>query len=165
VTGSITDVGQFSGTLIPKSSFTVVPKISGRLKRLLIDIGDTVRRDQLVAVLEDEEYQQDVLQAEADLRVARANLEEAASTLEMARKDLERAKALQEKGMNLAAIIDYLKGEKTADQGYSRDVWVKYEIMPGIEISVRRDVEERESKKVFEIVRVAKSIAVLTTSL
>ncbi len=106
VTGSITDVGQFSGTLIPKSSFTVVPKISGRLKRLLIDIGDTVSRGQLVAVLEDEEYQQEVLQAEADLRVARANLEEAASTLEMARKDLERAKALQEKGIQSQSELD-----------------------------------------------------------
>jgi RND family efflux transporter MFP subunit len=106
VTGSITDVGQFSGTLIPKSSFTVVPKISGRLKRLLIDIGDTVTRGQLVAVLEDEEYQQDVLQAEADLRVARANLEEAASTLEMARKDLERARALQEKGIQSQSELD-----------------------------------------------------------
>ena len=72
---------------------------------------------------------------------------------------LMQIKSLQEKGMNLAAIIDYFKGEKTVDQSYLRDVWVKYEIVPGIEISVRRDVEEREGRKVFEIVRVARSIA------
>ena len=29
--GSIRDIGTFSGTLIPKSYFTIVPKISGRL--------------------------------------------------------------------------------------------------------------------------------------
>ncbi len=39
-TGSIRDIGTFSGTLIPKSYFTVVPKISGRLKELYVDIGD-----------------------------------------------------------------------------------------------------------------------------
>jgi len=112
--GPIRDVGQFSGTLIPKSSFTVVPKISGRLKRLLIDIGDTVRRDQLVAVLEDEEYQQELLQSEADLRVARANLEEAASTLEMARKELERAKVLQEKGIQSQSQLDAVVSQHEA---------------------------------------------------
>ena len=72
---------------------------------------------------------------------------------------LMQIKSLQEKGMNLAAIIDYFKGEKTVDQSYLRDVWIKYEIVPGIEVSVRRDVEEREGRKVFEIVRVARSIA------
>jgi len=112
--GPIRDVGQFSGTLIPKSSFTVVPKISGRLKRLLIDIGDTVRRDQLVAVLEDEEYQQELLQSEADLRVARANLEEAASTLEMARKELERAKVLEEKGIQSQSQLDAVVSQHEA---------------------------------------------------
>ncbi|MCJ7581181.1 MAG: biotin/lipoyl-binding protein, partial [Candidatus Aminicenantes bacterium] len=81
----IRDVGQFSGTLNPKTQFTVVPKISGKLEQLLIDIGDTVRRGQLVAVLEDEEYQQQVIQAEADLRVAQANLEEAKSSMEIAK--------------------------------------------------------------------------------
>ncbi|MEW5902638.1 MAG: biotin/lipoyl-binding protein, partial [Acidobacteriota bacterium] len=96
--GPIRDVSQFSGTLIPKSSFTVAPKISGRLKQLLIDIGDRVSRDQLVAVLEDEEYQQQLLQAEADLRVTRANLDEAESSLEIAKRDLERARVLHQKG-------------------------------------------------------------------
>lgn len=114
--GPITDVGQFSGTLIPKSSFTVVPKISGRLTRLLVDIGDQVRRGQLVAVLEDEEYQQEALQSEADLRVARANLEEAASSLEMSRKELERAKVLQEKGIQSESQFDAVLAQYDAQQ-------------------------------------------------
>ncbi|MGZ5478665.1 MAG: efflux RND transporter periplasmic adaptor subunit [Candidatus Aminicenantales bacterium] len=97
--GGIRDIGTFSGTLIPKSYFTVVPKISGRIKELYVDIGDRLSRGQLVALLEDEEYQQQVLQAEADLGVAKANLEEAASTQELAKRDLERAKTLHQKGI------------------------------------------------------------------
>jgi RND family efflux transporter MFP subunit len=97
--GGIRDIGTFSGTLIPKSYFTIVPKISGRVKELYVDIGDQLSRGQLVALLEDEEYQQQVIQAEADLGVAKANLEEAASALELAKKEIERARALHEKGI------------------------------------------------------------------
>jgi RND family efflux transporter MFP subunit len=92
-------MGVFSGTLIPKSYFTVVPKISGRLKELFVDIGDRLTRNQPVAVLEDEEYQQQVIQAEADMGVAKANLEEAQSGQELAKKELARAKTLHEKGI------------------------------------------------------------------
>ena len=35
---------------------------------------------------------------------------------------------------------------------------MKYEILPGLEINVRRYIEEREGKKIFEIVMIAKSI-------
>jgi RND family efflux transporter MFP subunit len=104
--GTVREVAQFSGTLIPKASFMVAPKISGRLKQLLIDIGDRVSRGQLVAVIEDEEYQQELLQAEADLRVARANLEEAESSLEIAKKDLERARTLHQKGIQSDSQLD-----------------------------------------------------------
>jgi RND family efflux transporter MFP subunit len=97
--GAIRDIGTFSGTLIPKSYFTIVPKISGRIKQLYVDIGDRLTRGQLVAVLEDEEYQQQVIQAEADLGVAKANMEEALSAQELAQKALERARALHAKGI------------------------------------------------------------------
>ncbi len=114
--GAIRDAAQFSGTLIPKSQFTVAPKISGRLNRLLVDIGDPVRRNELVAVLEDEEYQQQVIQAEADLRVARANLEEAKSSLEMVKRDLERARALHQKGIQSDSQLDAVVAQYDAQE-------------------------------------------------
>ncbi|MGB9893693.1 MAG: biotin/lipoyl-binding protein, partial [Candidatus Saccharicenans sp.] len=61
--GLIRDVGLFSGTLIPKSQFVVAPKVSGKLKKLYVNIGDRVTRGQVVAQLDDEEYRQQVLQA------------------------------------------------------------------------------------------------------
>ena len=113
---SIKDVAQFSGSLIPKTSFTIAPKISGRLNRLFIDIGDMVSQGQLVAVLEDAEYQQQVIQAEADLRVARANLEEARSSLEISKKDLERAKILHQKGIQSDSQLDAALAQNEAQE-------------------------------------------------
>ncbi|MDD8019587.1 MAG: efflux RND transporter periplasmic adaptor subunit [Acidobacteriota bacterium] len=104
--GLIRDVGRFSGTLIPKSQFVVAPKVSGKLKKLYVDIGDKVTRGQVVAQLDDDEYQQQVAQAEADLKVARANFEEARSALELAKKDLERAVTLHVKGIYSDAQYD-----------------------------------------------------------
>jgi RND family efflux transporter MFP subunit len=110
----IKDMGQFSGTLIPKSQFTIAPKISGKLNQLLVDIGDPIRRNQLIAVLEDEEYQQQVIQAEADLRVARANLEEANSSLEISKRDLERARTLHQKGIQSDSQLDAVLAQHDA---------------------------------------------------
>ena len=71
---------------------------------------------------------------------------------------LKQIKSLQEKGMKLSSIVQYLKGGEIQETNFSRDVWVKYEIAPGLEINVRRDVEEREGKKVLEIIKTVKSI-------
>jgi multidrug efflux pump subunit AcrA (membrane-fusion protein) len=70
------DMGLFTGSLDPKSQFVVAPKIAGRLERLYVKIGDPVKKDALIAVLESQEYLQQVDQAKAELDVAKANLAE-----------------------------------------------------------------------------------------
>ena len=104
--GALRDLGSYTGTLTAKTHVTVSPKIAGRLNRLLVDIGDPVRSGQLLAVLEDDEYRQQVIQAEADLRVAKANLEEARSSLTMTERNLERARALHQSGIQSDAQLD-----------------------------------------------------------
>ena len=104
--GAMRDLGSFTGTLTARSRVVVAPKISGRLNRLRVDIGDAVRSGQLLAVLEDDEYRQQTLQAEADLRVAKANREEALSSLAMAERNLERARALHQSGIQSDAQLD-----------------------------------------------------------
>lgn len=71
---------------------------------------------------------------------------------------LKQVKSLQAMGMNLSSIIEYLKAGNIEEAGSRREVWIKHEVMPGLEISVRRDLEEKESKKISEIMRVIKSI-------
>lgn len=93
----VRDIGDFTGTLLPRAKFIVAPKISGRLEKLLVNVGDNVKRGQLIAVLEDDEYLQQVNQAQAELDVVKARLEESISNLDIAHREFDRATVLREK--------------------------------------------------------------------
>lgn len=104
--GEIQDVGVFTGSLEPKSQFAVAPKVAGWLRELLVDVGDKVERNQVIAVLDDEEFAQEVEQARAELQVANANAANCASDLDIAKREYERAKALREKQIASVAELD-----------------------------------------------------------
>ncbi|MFH1944690.1 MAG: efflux RND transporter periplasmic adaptor subunit [Acidobacteriota bacterium] len=106
----IQNIGTFTGSLIPKSQFIISPKISGKLKKLFVNIGDRVKRGQIMAILDDEEYRQQLIQAEADLNVAQANLEETRSATEFAERELERVKQLHARGISADSELDSAKG-------------------------------------------------------
>jgi RND family efflux transporter MFP subunit len=110
-TGPIRDVGLFSGTLVPKSQFVIAPKVSGKLEKLYVDIGDRLQNGQVVAQLDDDEYQQQVIQADADLNVAKATLEETRTAVELAQRDLERAESLYKKKIMSDAQMDAAKSQ------------------------------------------------------
>jgi RND family efflux transporter MFP subunit len=112
--GSLRDVATHTGTLTAKTRVVVAPKIAARLNRLLVDIGDPVRSGQLLALLEDEEYRQQVIQAEADLKVAAATLKEAESALRIAERNLERARTLHQTGIQSDAQLDQVSSEYQA---------------------------------------------------
>lgn len=105
-TGSIQDIGVFTGSLVPESQFVVAPKAAGWIKDLLVDIGDSVGRNDVVAVLNDEEFRRQVEQAGAELQVAKANAESTATDLELAKREYERVMALREKQIASAAELD-----------------------------------------------------------
>jgi len=96
----------YSGTLEARAEFVVAPKVSGRVERLTVNLADTVKRDQVVAELDNDEYVQEVAQAKADLEVARANLSEAKSALEIADRDLERIRTLRGRGVASESQLD-----------------------------------------------------------
>ncbi len=113
---SIRDIGVFTGSLEPKSRFDVAPKVAGWLKELLVDVGDTVERNQIIAVLDDEEFAQQVEQARAELQVAKANAANYASDLDITKREYERAKALREKQIASASELDVSEAAFNASQ-------------------------------------------------
>jgi len=113
---SIRDIGAFSGSLEPKSKFAVAPKVAGWLKELLVDVGDMVDRNQIIAVLDDGEFAQQVEQARAELQVAAANAANYASDLDIAKREYERAKALREKQIASASELDVSEAAFNASQ-------------------------------------------------
>jgi RND family efflux transporter MFP subunit len=111
---TIQDIGRFTGSLSPKSQFIVAPKMSGRLRQLLVDVGDKVKRNQLIAKLEDDVYRQEAEEAQAELEVAKANLAESQSALEIAKREFERAQTLHQKNILSQAGLDNAQAQYEA---------------------------------------------------
>jgi len=103
---TVHDVGVFSGSLLPQFKFIVAPKVPGRLKQLMVNTGDRVDRDQLIALLEDAEYAQEVAEARAQLQVAQANLKECETQMESARREFDRVNALFKKQIAPESDLD-----------------------------------------------------------
>lgn len=114
VTTAIREVEIFTGSLLPESQYNVAPKIPGRLEKLFVNIGDEVTQDQLIAVLNDDEFTQAVDQARAELDVARANIEENRSALNLARREFERTQSLREKKIVSVAELDAAEAQYKA---------------------------------------------------
>jgi len=116
---TIRDVEFFTGSLLPKSYFVVAPKIAGRLEKLLVNIGDRVKRGELIAVLDAEEYAQQVEQARAEMEVAKANVGENRSALDVAQREFERAQALRQKKIASESELDAAEAQyKAQDAKY-----------------------------------------------
>jgi len=93
---TLEDIGQYTGSLSPASQFVVTSNVSGRLNQLLVNIGDRVKQNQVIAKIDAELFQQQVERAQADLDVANANLAEAESALFAAEREFERSKTLSQ---------------------------------------------------------------------
>jgi RND family efflux transporter MFP subunit len=113
---TIRDIAVFTGSLVPQSQFVVAPKATGWLKKLLVDIGDRVGRNDVIAVLDDEQFTRQVEQAGAELQVAKANAENAASALDLAQREYKRITALREKQIASAAELDTAAAQYNAGQ-------------------------------------------------
>jgi DNA-binding transcriptional MerR regulator len=71
---------------------------------------------------------------------------------------LKEIRAQQERGIKLAAIQELAKPEPESPPEYERELWIRYPVSPGIEIHIQRNLEERESRRISEIVRLVKTL-------
>jgi RND family efflux transporter MFP subunit len=109
--GPIEEKKTFSGTLEPSAETAVAARVDGRVMRVLVDLADTVQRNDLVVELDPAEYLQAVARAEADLAVSQARLKESENRLTIASRELERIQGLAERGISSASELDTAKGE------------------------------------------------------
>jgi RND family efflux transporter MFP subunit len=109
---------QVTGTLAAQDQATVSVKVPGRLRAITVDLGSAVRKGQLVAQVEQQDYQLRVQQSEAALAQSRARLglapdgaeekvdleqtgtvRQARAVMDEARKSRERSASLVEQGV------------------------------------------------------------------
>ena len=95
-----------NGTVEAKVVVGVSSKITGRIVELYADQGDQVKRGQLIAKLENDDFRHQELQSEAglsrsaaSLNVEQANLQKAKSNLQLVEKNAQRFKVLAEKNL------------------------------------------------------------------
>jgi RND family efflux transporter MFP subunit len=82
------------GNLIGAATVQVVPRVNGRLSTVNVQLGDSVRRGQTVAKVEDLEIQEQVRQAEAAYKVSEATIRQRKADLTLATTNRERSKSL-----------------------------------------------------------------------
>lgn len=107
-----------NGTVEAKVVIAVSSKITGRIVEVYADQGDQVRRGQLLAKLENDDFLQQQNQSEAGVKRATANLEveqatlkKAQANLALAQKNAQRYRTLAEK--NLVSKLEAEQYENT----------------------------------------------------
>ena len=87
------------GTTIPLTQANVYARANGYLKRRYVDIGDHVRKGQVLAIIDAPDLDQQVDQARAALRQAQSQLAQQQSQLALTRVTWDRWKVLVAKGV------------------------------------------------------------------
>jgi RND family efflux transporter MFP subunit len=119
-----------TGTLAAYEQATVSAKVPGRVKSIAVDLGSVVRQGQIIAQLEQQDYQLRLQQAEAALAQARARVglspegkddriepertgtvRQAQAVLDEAKLKLERAENLVRRGVLAKAQLDAAEAE------------------------------------------------------
>jgi RND family efflux transporter MFP subunit len=94
------------GNLIGDASVSVVPRAAGRLQEISVRLGDSVRRGQRIAKIEDNEIREQVRQAEAAQEVSQATIRQREADLKLAETNLERSRSLYAKQLLPKQTLD-----------------------------------------------------------
>nr|WP_255216747.1 efflux RND transporter periplasmic adaptor subunit [Pseudenhygromyxa sp. WMMC2535] len=104
----------FTASVEASAAFTLAPRVAGRVAAIDVDIGDPVRRGQVVATLDDAELGQAEAGARADMTVANARSSAAAKALEIAERDRDRARKLHARSIVSAQDLDEAEADALA---------------------------------------------------
>jgi len=88
----------FSGNVYADKDVYVVPKIMGKVEDVRVSIGDTVEKDDVLFILNEEDIQNQVDQARAAYNTALANYERTKEQIENAKDAFDRTEELYEEG-------------------------------------------------------------------
>lgn len=95
-----------SGMVYPKKTVEVGAQVSGKVSKLTVKIGDTVKAGELIAEIDASTKENAKLSAQAQLKSQQATLKTAQSSLKQAQADFNRAKKLYKSGAGSQADYD-----------------------------------------------------------
>jgi HlyD family secretion protein len=103
-----------TGYIVPQITSKVGPHDTGRLARVLVKEGDTVKAGQVLAEMETLDQRSAIAGATSRVAVARARVETARATLAETKVKVAREGALVEHGAESKSVIDDLVAQQTS---------------------------------------------------
>jgi HlyD family secretion protein len=103
-----------TGYVIPQQTSKVGAKVPGRLAKVLVKEGDTVKAGDVIAVLEDGDQRSSIAQAQSRVAAAHARTETARANLADLTQQIQREKQLVEKGASGRATLENLEARERA---------------------------------------------------
>lgn len=109
-----------NGYVVARTRASVAAKVAGRLASLEVDEGTSVREGEVIARLENADYQAAVGEARANLATARAVLAEARAAREQAERDAERVRRIAAEGEGLISAQELETATSASVQAEAR---------------------------------------------
>ncbi len=104
-----------SGSVRPLEETVIYPRANGYISKWLVDIGDKVRENQLLAEIETPELDQELDQARAQLAQAAAGVTQADANRQFSEANLERFKQLVPAGVASQQDLDKTQAQSVVD--------------------------------------------------
>ena len=109
-----------NGYVVARTRASVSAKLPGRIASLRVSEGSTIRRGEIIATLENADYQAQAAQARAAVATARAELVEARAASEVTAREAERLRDMRRENADLVSEQDLDTVEGRALQAAAR---------------------------------------------
>jgi HlyD family secretion protein len=109
-----------NGYVVARTRASVAAKLAGRIAELRVSEGSTIRKGEVIARLENDDYQAQLTQAQAALTSARADLAEARAGRDVAAREAERLRAMRAKNPGLVSTEEFDASVSRATQAAAR---------------------------------------------
>jgi RND family efflux transporter MFP subunit len=109
-----------NGYVVARTRASVSAKLAGRISYLTVSEGSTIRRGEVIARLENADYQAQAAQAEAALSTARADLLEARAQRDVLAREAHRLRTMRAESPQLVAEQEFDAAESRAVQAEAR---------------------------------------------
>jgi RND family efflux transporter MFP subunit len=109
-----------NGYVVARTRASVSAKLPGRIADLRVSEGSHLKRGEIIALLENADYQAQAAQAEAGLGTARADLAEARAASEVLAREARRLRGIRAENAELVAEQDLDNVESRATQAAAR---------------------------------------------
>jgi RND family efflux transporter MFP subunit len=103
-----------TGYIVPQLTSNVGPHDTGRLAKVFVKEGDTVRAGQVLAEMETFDQRSAIVSAQSRIAVSVAKVETAKATLAETKQKVQREKALVESGSEGKSVLDDLVASQTS---------------------------------------------------